>query len=113
MLKIAIMVANGTEDIELVVPLDIWRRAGLSVKLLSIEKKKNVLLAHGTKVSCDEILSKENLSKYNAFFLPGGKGCERFNKELAPKLVTFAQKEYKNTKFTFMAICAAPVCFAD
>jgi 4-methyl-5(b-hydroxyethyl)-thiazole monophosphate biosynthesis len=27
--------------------------------------------------------------------------------------VTFAQKEYKNPKITFMAICAAPLCFAD
>jgi putative intracellular protease/amidase len=83
------------------------------VKLISIEKKKNVILAHGTKISCDEILTKENLSKYNAIFLPGGPGHVRFNKELAPKLVAFAQKEYKNLKITFMAICAAPLCFAD
>jgi putative intracellular protease/amidase len=85
----------------------------LIVKLISIEKKKNVILAHGTKVSCDEILAKENLSKYNAIFLPGGPGYVRFNKEFAPKLVAFAQKEYKNPKINFLAICAAPLCFAD
>jgi putative intracellular protease/amidase len=81
--------------------------------LISIEKKKNVILAHGTKVSCDEILAKENLSKYNAVFLPGGPGYVRFNKEFAPKLVAFAQKEHKNPKINFLAICAAPLCFAD
>lgn len=113
MLKIAVIVANQTEDIELVVPTDIWRRAGLIVKLISVEKKKNVILNHGTKVSCDEILSKENLSKYNAIYLPGGPGYTHFDKETAPKLVTFAQKEYKNPKITFMAMCAAPLCFAD
>jgi putative intracellular protease/amidase len=83
------------------------------VKLISIEKKKNVILAHGTKISCDEILNKENLSKYNAIFLPGGQGYLRFDKEFAPRLVAFGQKEYKNPKITFMAICAAPLCFAD
>jgi putative intracellular protease/amidase len=78
-----------------------------------VEKKKNVILAHGVKVSCDEILTKENLSKYNAVFLPGGAGYTRFNREIAPKLVTFAQKEHKNPKITFMALCAAPACFAE
>jgi putative intracellular protease/amidase len=63
-------------------------------------------------VSCDEILSKENLIKYNAIFLPGGKGCESFNEDCAPKLVTFCKK-YAKSKTKFMAICAAPKCFYD
>jgi putative intracellular protease/amidase len=85
----------------------------LIVKLISIEKKKNVILSHGTKISCDEVLNKENLSKYNAIYLPGGLGCTRFSKEFSPRLVAFGQKEYKNPKIFFMAICAAPLCFAD
>lgn len=110
MIRIAIMVTNGTEDIELVVPTDIWRRAGLIVRLISIEKKKNVILSNGIKVSCDEILSKENLIKYNAVFLPGGKGCVNFNENYAPKLVAFCKK-FAHSKTKFMAICAATECF--
>jgi 4-methyl-5(b-hydroxyethyl)-thiazole monophosphate biosynthesis len=72
-----------------------------------------VILSHGVKVSCDEVLAKENLSKYNAIYLPGGAGSLRFNKEFAPKLVTFAQKEYKNPKIYFLALCAAPSMFAE
>jgi putative intracellular protease/amidase len=81
------------------------------VKLISIEKKKNVILQNGVKVSCDEILAKENLSKYNVIYLPGGKGHERFNELLAPKLVTFIKKNAKNPAITLMAMCAATECF--
>ena len=68
MLRIATLIANKSEDIETVAAVDIWRRAGISVRLISVEKKKNITLANGVKISCDEILAKENLSKYNAIF---------------------------------------------
>jgi putative intracellular protease/amidase len=83
----------------------------LIVKLISVEKKKNVILSNGVKVSCDEILAKENLAKYNVIYLPGGKGHERFNELIAPKLVTFVKKNAKNPAITFMSLCAATECF--
>ena len=111
MVRIAVIVANKSEDVETVVPVDIWRRAGIIVKLISIEKKKNVILAHGTKISCDEILAKENLSKYNAIYLPGGEGHLRFNDVDSPRLISFLNKYGKNPKIVFMAMCAAPEVF--
>ena len=74
MVRVAVIVANKSEDIETIVPVDIWRRAGIIVKLISIEKKKSLILSNGMKISCDDILAKENLSKYNAIYLPGGLG---------------------------------------
>ncbi len=111
MTKIAIFVANKSEDIEVVVPLDIWRRAGFIVKLISIEKKKNLVLSHGTKIACDEILANENISKYNAIYLPGGVGHLKFNDTDAQRLINFLKKEGKNKKITFMAMCAAVEVF--
>jgi 4-methyl-5(b-hydroxyethyl)-thiazole monophosphate biosynthesis len=56
-------------------------------------------------------LLEENLSQYNAIYLPGGKGYLKFNDTNASKLVKFVQKNYNNPKMYFMALCAAPVCF--
>jgi putative intracellular protease/amidase len=72
-----------------------------------------VVLAHGCKISCDEILSKENLSKHNAIFLPGGPGYKMFNEKDTPKLVAFVKKFANDKKTTFMSICAATKCYAD
>jgi putative intracellular protease/amidase len=81
--------------------------------LISIEKKKNVILSNGVKVSCDDIIAKENLNKYNAIYLPGGPGHKFFNEQYAPKLAAHIKKNYKNKDLTFMAMCAASTVFAD
>ena len=113
MLRIATLIANKSEDIETVAAVDIWRRAGISVRLISVEKKKNITLANGVKISCDEILAKENLSKYNAIFLPGGEGFKRFNDVDSPKLISFLDKNRNNEKIYFFAICAAPSIYGE
>lgn len=114
MIKIGVIVANGTEDIELVVPSDIWNRAGIIVKLISIHKKKNVVLANGTKVSCQAVLSAENLSKFNAIYLPGGaKGVEQLNALNTPKLIRFLRANATNPKVKFLSICAATKVYGE
>ena len=108
MVRIAVIVANKSEDIETVVPIDIWRRAGIIVKLLSIEKKKSLVLSYGSKISCDDLLVKENLSKYNAIYLPGGEGHLKFNDVDAPRLISFLNKYSSSSRIVFMAMCASP-----
>lgn len=107
--KIAIMVAQESEDMEVIIPYDLWKRAGISVEKISVEKKNTINLQSGTKISCEEILDRTNLDRFNAICLPGGKGHEKFLdekfcKKLQEKLVKFASDE---KKWVF-AICAAP-----
>lgn len=112
MLRIAILVANKSEDIEVVVPADLWRRAGMIVRLISIEKKKNVILSTGTKISCDSTINEENLSKYNAIYLPGGDGYKFFNDDYSPKLILGLRKAFQANKAKLISICASPTIFA-
>lgn len=66
------------------------------------------------KVSCQEVLSAENLSKYNAIYLPGGsKGVEQFNSTFAPKLIKFLRANANNPKIKFLAMCAAPKVYGE
>lgn len=108
MIRIAVIVANKSEDSEVIVPIDIWRRAGIFVRTLSVDKKKNLFLAHGIKISCDTLLSSENLSKYDAIYLPGGPGYVNYNDDMAPRLISFLEKNGSNSKMWFLAMCAAP-----
>ena len=111
MVRIVVLVANKSEDIEVLAPIDIWRRSGFYVKMISVEKKKNIFLAHGNKVSCDDLLSNENLSKYNAIYLPGGPGFEKFNDVDAPRLINYLMKFGNSTKTWFMSICASTMIY--
>ncbi|XQP55434.1 MAG: DJ-1/PfpI family protein [Mycoplasmoidaceae bacterium] len=106
--SIAIIVANKCEEMEVIIPADIWRRAGMSVQIISIEKKKSLIMQNGVHLSCDDILAKENLSKYSAIYLPGGKGCSSFLDPVqCAKLVSHLRKVAKS-KVIIMANCAAP-----
>ena len=111
MVRIAVLVANKSEDIEVLAPIDIWRRSGFYVKMISVEKKTNIFLAHGNKISCDDLLTNENLSKYNAIYLPGGPGFEKFNDVYAPRLINYLIKFGNSPKTWFMSICASTMIY--
>ena len=108
---IAVIVANQCEEMEVIVPVDIWRRAGIAVQLISIEKKKSLIMQGGVHIGCDDILAKENLSKYSAIYLPGGKGCESFLDQIVcARLIAHLRKAAKSN-VTLMAACAAPTVY--
>lgn len=115
MIRIAVIACNETEDIELITPIDIWRRAGLRVDTISLEKKNSILLSSGVKISCDGVIETTNLDQYNAIFLPGGNGHKKYfienwppkNNEGVAKLQKHLLKFHENKKGIY-AICAAP-----
>lgn len=116
MVRIAIISCNETEEMELVVPLDIWRRAGFRVDLISLEKKNTIILQNGLKISCDQTIDKANINQYNAIYLPGGGGHKKYfvdawpakNNDNVLKLHKFLEK-FNDTKDKYiLAMCAAP-----
>ncbi|MCQ2748053.1 MAG: DJ-1/PfpI family protein [Mycoplasmoidaceae bacterium] len=62
----------------------------------------------GVHISCDDILAKENLSKYSAIYLPGGKGCNNFLDPVQCAKLTKHLQSVAKGKVTIMACCAAP-----
>lgn len=111
-ISIAIIVCNFSEEAEVIVPADLWRRANIVVSLISAEKKKNLVLQNGIKISCDDILIKENLSKYSAIYLPGGKGCFDYLDEKCEKLVKYLKKNMSKKSFYLLGACASPSVIA-
>ncbi|MGL4616893.1 MAG: DJ-1/PfpI family protein [Mycoplasmoidaceae bacterium] len=108
--KIAIMLATASEDIEVVVPADLWRRSGMIVELVSIEKKNTIVLQSGTKISCNSTIDKTNLSQYNAIYMPGGEGHLKYlDLKANPKLKKNLEKDFLNNKDKYiLSMCATP-----
>lgn len=77
MKKIGIILANEMRDVDLFIPLGIWRKAKISVDLISIEKKNSIMMESGVKVGCNATFDVVNTSQYNALYFPGGIGVER------------------------------------
>lgn len=69
---IYVFFAPGFEDIEALAPVDILRRAGLSVSLVSITGDKLVESAHGVAVRTDILLDEVEWESAELLVLPGG-----------------------------------------
>lgn len=88
MKKIAIILANEMNDIDLFVPLSIWRQAKIAVDLISVEKKNSVMMVSGVKIGCTAMFETVNMTQYHAIYIPGGPGITRLTKENWPLKVT-------------------------
>ena len=106
MAKIAVMLAEGFEEIEGLTVVDICRRCGIDVVTVSIGEDRNVLGSHKIPVIADDIFSNVDFGGIDMIVLPGGlKGTQ--NLEACEPLMEKIDEFYRDDKY-IAAICAAP-----
>lgn len=99
-----ILFADGFEEVEALSVVDMARRAGIKVNMISINETKEVVGGHNIKIICDCLL--ENASIGEGIVIPGGiPGVPNIEKN--PVAVDFIKAHYNNNKLV-AAICAAP-----
>ena len=103
---IAILLADGFEEIEALTPLDVLRRAGLDVKTVAIGSKI-AIGSHGIPVVCDMNADEVNLADVSTVIFPGGMpGSLNLDAaEFTNEIIASVQK--RNGRIA--AICAAPL----
>ncbi|KAG0583992.1 hypothetical protein KC19_3G178100 [Ceratodon purpureus] len=107
MKKVLVPVANGTEEMEAVIVIDVLRRAGATVTVASVEDGKQIKASRGVNLLADCLVSDCEAEDYDLVVLPGGMpGAERFRDSEVLKRIT--EKQVKEKRM-FAAICAAPV----
>ena len=105
-----VLLGTGFEEVEAITPVDLLRRAGVSVATVGINGKV-VYGSHGIGVEADLELGQLDLTALDMIVLPGGlKGVASIRaSQAAMEAVRFA---WENGKYT-AAICAAPTVLAD
>ena len=107
---IYMFLAEGFEEVEALCPLDIMRRAGLSVTTVGVGSK-NITGAHGITVVSDILDAEYDGRELEMVFLPGG----------MPGTLNLAESSvvngaintaYESGKY-IAAICAAPSILGD
>lgn len=105
MKKVAVMFANGFEELEAVSVVDILRRAGNDTIMVGLEKK-SVKGAHGIEMTAQIVLDDLKVDEFDMIVLPGGlPGAKHLAN--SKKLGQFLREFDTNSKF-ICAICAAP-----
>lgn len=104
MAKVAVILANGFEEIEALTVVDVLRRANISCDMVGFEEQ--VTGSHDIQVKADHIFDGD-LSDYDLVVLPGGMPGSahlRDNQALISQIKGFDQAGKK-----IAAICAAPI----
>ena len=72
MKKSFVFLATGFEEIEALATVDVLRRAGIEVTVVSIYKDRMVTGAHGITVAADVVMAGADFSDCDWLICPGG-----------------------------------------
>ena len=111
MKRFAICMADGCEEIEALTVVDLLRRAGIPIDMVSINAQPKVRGSHDIVFETDTTAAETDWSAYDGVILPGGMPGTRYLKENA--YVRKAVQEYFRAGKLVAAICAAPTVLAD
>lgn len=104
MANVAIILADGFEEIEALTPVDVLRRAEISCEILGLTSQQ-VTGSHGIQVQADSLFTGD-LSAYDMIVLPGGLGATGLCEHEGLRVVL--QEAAKRNAY-LAAICAAPL----
>ena len=103
MANVAVILAQGFEEIEAISVIDVLRRGGVNVLALGLEGLE-IKGANGISVMADGLFDKTDFGQIDMIILPGGSSNLAQNTRLKELLADFNAKGKK-----LGAICAAPM----
>lgn len=106
MKKVYVLMANGTEECEALIVVDLLRRAKIDVKTVSIYENSEIISSHNVQIGTDLIYNQTDFSDGDMLVLPGGQpGTDNLaESDEVSQLID----SYKAADKWLAAICAAP-----
>ena len=101
-----VILGNGFEVSEALVPCDLYFRAGIKTVKASVYNNKEVISQEGIKIVADTTLDEVDLSAFDFLFIPGGKAS--FTVLDKDERVSKIIKYFVDNNKLVTSICAAP-----
>ena len=105
MKRVLCLLNDGFEEVELVAPVDLLRRAGVKVVIAAMGEMLATSRG-GIRVQADVLLADVDVSSFDMLLLPGGPGVEAM---LNDGRAAVLAKEFSAAGKSVAAICAAPL----
>lgn len=107
MKKVAVILAEGFEELEAVNIIDVLRRGGIDLTMVGLDSL-NIKGAHNIEIKADVKFDETKFENFDMIILPGGITDLANSKKLAKIL-----QEFKNSGKILGAICAAPLALYE
>lgn len=104
--SLIVLLADGAEPVEVIAPVDAWRRGGVDVTLAALGNR-TVELAQGLRLEADALLAETDPMEFDAVFVPGGSvGVDNL---LASNQVLDTLRTFDEAGKHVFSICAGPM----
>ncbi|NWK83893.1 type 1 glutamine amidotransferase [Staphylococcus sp. GSSP0090] len=110
--KVAIILTNEFEDIELTSPKEAIEEAGHETVVIGDQANSEVVGKHGTKATVDVSIADAKPEDYDGLLIPGGFSPDHLRGDSEGRYGTFAKYFTKNDVPAF-AICHGPQILID
>ncbi len=109
--RVLCLLTDGFEEIETITPIDLLRRAGIDVVVVSMGKDLHATGRSGITIAADRLFGADILPEnFDLLLIPGGPGVAKLREGgLAAKLAC----EFHAQGKILAAICAAPLVLMD
>lgn len=107
-MKVAVVFANGCEEVEGLTPIDVFRRMNVQADMVGLGSQ-NITGAHQIALHCDKVVD-DSLLDYDCVIFPGGMGGAHALRD-NDQLMELMKKRQAAGKWN-AAMCAAPIAFA-
>lgn len=102
-----VILAEGAEEMETVIPVDVLRRAGVEVTIAGLLGKNTVKCSRQVMITPDKALFEVADNKFDVVILPGGlQGANSL--AASDEVGTILRTQYESGRY-IAAICAAPI----
>lgn len=105
MKKVAVMIADGSEEIEALTVVDVMRRANIHCDIVSVNGRE-IKSSHNVEILADKVID-ESIKDYDMIVLPGGLPGA-YNLAENKLLIETLQEFSKDNQKYIGAICASP-----
>lgn len=103
------LLEDGFEEIEMITPVDLLRRAGVVVVTAALHHKTCTGRC-GIRVEADALLADLDAGGFDLLLIPGGPGVAKLREDGRPAVLA---REFHDHGKPVAAICAAPLVLMD
>ena len=108
--RVLCLVADGVEELELVAPVDVLRRAGAEVILAAVGEEVSVTGRNNLMLRADRTLGEVRAGDFDLLLIPGGAAVAKLRQDGRAAALA---KNFVEAGKPVAAICAGPLVLED